>query len=131
MNWQLHHTGCLVESISESLTLYRNIFGDQKISAPIHVSSQGVKVCFIETAPDVFLELIEPVGDDSVVARLLKKNVRYYHVAYLTNTFDEDIIALIHQDSKHVSTFSSEAFEGKRCAFMYLPDGSLIELIEK
>ncbi|MDB5256727.1 MAG: hypothetical protein JWM14_1422 [Chitinophagaceae bacterium] len=131
MEWQFHHTGCLVESITESLNVYRRIFGADKISPVVNVSSQGVKVCFIETAPNVFLELIEPIGEDSVVARLLKKNIRYYHTAYHTAAFDEDIVSLTEQDSKHINTFSSEAFQGKRCAFIYLPDGSLIELIEK
>ncbi|HSZ71445.1 MAG TPA: VOC family protein [Cytophagaceae bacterium] len=131
MKWELHHTGCLVESIKESIDLYRTIFGEDKVSSVVDVSSQGVKVCFVETAPNVFLELIEPSSEDSVVARLLKKNVRYYHVAYLTENFDQDIVSLTEQYSKHLNTFYSEAFQGKRCAFLYLPDGSLIELIEK
>jgi len=131
MKLQLHHVGCLVTSIQESTAVYRKMFGAQSISAIIPVVSQGVNVCFVETAPGVFLELIESAQEDSAVARLLKKSVKYYHAAYLTGQFDEDVQSLAAENCIQVNTFLSEAFQGKRCAFFCMPDGTLIEVIER
>jgi len=131
MKLQLHQIGCLVKSIEESTAIYRKMFGDRKISGITRISSQGVNVCFVETAPGVFLELIESVQDDSAVARLIKKNLRYYHAAYLTEDFDNDIRLLAAANCMQVNTFMSEAFQGKRCAFFCMPDGAMIEVIER
>ena len=131
MKLQLHHIGCLVNSIQESAAVYRKMFGEQSISAITHVVSQGVNVCFVETAPGVFLELIESVHEESAVARLLKKSVRYYHVAYLADNFDDDVQWLAAASCIQLNMFISEAFQGKRCAFFCMPDGALFEIIEK
>jgi len=126
----LHHTGCAVSSIEESLAWYRVAFGEDKISEKIYISSQSVYVCFVETAPGVYLELIEPADEQSFVYRLLKKHISYYHTAYTIDNIDDSIIVLENQGCKLVSVFNSEAFDNKRCAFLYLPDGCLVELIE-
>lgn len=131
MNLQLHHIGCLVKSIEDSAGVYRKMFGEGKISGIVNVSSQGVKVCFVETAPGVFLELIESLHEESAVARLLKKNVRYYHAAYLSSDFDNDIQSLAAENCAQLNTFVSEAFQGKRCAFFCMPDGVMFEVIER
>ena len=131
MKLQLHHIGCLVNSIEESAAIYRKMFGDRKISGIVNISSQGVNVCFVETSPGVFLELIESVHEESAVARLMKKNVRYYHAAYLTDDYDGDVQLLAAENCIQVNTFMSEAFQGKRCAFFCMPDGAMIEVIER
>ena len=131
MKLQLHHIGCLVNSIKESAAVYRKIFGEHKISDITHVATQGVNVCFVETSPGVFLELIESVHEESAVARLIKQNMRYYHAAYVTDNYDDDIQLLAAENCIQVNTFISEAFQGKRCAFFCMPDGAMIEVIER
>jgi methylmalonyl-CoA/ethylmalonyl-CoA epimerase len=127
---QFHHTGCLVEDIEESIGFYKKLFGDQKVSVPVLVSSQGVYVCFVEVGEKVYLELIQPVDETSVVFKLKSKNVKYYHVAYSTSEFDTTMAELEKEYFKVLNVFNSEAFQNKRCAFLYAPDGSLIELLE-
>ena len=131
MHLQFHHVGCLVDGIEASAAVYRKMFGAGKVSPITNISSQGVNVCFVETAPGVFLELIESVHEESTVARLLRKNVRYYHAAYLTDDFDRDVESLAAEHCIQMNTFLSEAFQGKRCAFFCLPDGAAIEVIER
>jgi methylmalonyl-CoA/ethylmalonyl-CoA epimerase len=131
MQMQFHHTGCLVSSIDESVETYSRIFGPDKISSKVKIGMQGVYVCFIEVGPGSFLELIEGVDEQSVVYKLMKRNTTYYHNAYTTRDFDATLAMLDAIGARHMNTFISEAFENKRCAFLYLPDGCLIELIEK
>ena len=129
---ELHHTGCAVTSIDESVEFYKKVFGEDKISPKILVQSQGVFVCFVEIAPYRFLELIEPADEHSFINKLLKKNIQYYHIGYWAgNDFDKTIEELNTLNCKLINIFHSEAFNNRRCAFLYAPDSCLIELIEK
>ena len=131
MELRFHHVGVIVSSIKKSLDHYKLMFSENKISKEFHIASQGVKVCFIETGNNVFLELIEPVDEGGSVAHLIEKKIKYYHAGYVVSNMDQTIDYLCSKDFKHLETFSSEAFDGKRCAFLYTPELHLIELIEK
>ncbi|MBU2019055.1 MAG: VOC family protein [Bacteroidetes bacterium] len=130
LNLQFHHTGLAVDSIEDSLDYYRKLFGSEKISKTYSISSQHVSVCFVEVGPNVFLELIEAKGDDSSIHRMRKKGVSYYHVAYLTKTIEETVSKLVELNFKPMEYFNSEAFDNKRCIFLFSPEAELIELIE-
>ncbi|MRX63748.1 VOC family protein [Maribacter luteus] len=125
-----HHTGVLVTDIVSSLEHFSIVFGKESISEIYEVSTQKVKVCFIKNGENSFLELVQPLGDDSVVSKLLKKRISYYHVAYKVNDIHHTIENLEKINYKSLGLFNSEAFKGNLCAFMYSPDGHLIELIE-
>jgi hypothetical protein len=129
-NLLFHHTGIAVDSIVCSLVHYRKIFGSDKISEIFSIASQKVNVCFIEVAPGVYLELIEAMGDDSSIHRMRKKGISYYHVAYITKTIEETVSKLVELNFKPMEYFNSEAFENKRCIFLFSPEAELIELIE-
>jgi methylmalonyl-CoA/ethylmalonyl-CoA epimerase len=128
---EFHHIGNLVENIDEALQSYALMFGKNKVSEKFYISTQGVYVCFVEIAPERYLELIQPSDENSVVAKLAKKNIKYYHVGYWVKDIEGVIQHLTENNFKHLSTFVSEAFENRKCAFLFTPDGSLIELIEK
>lgn len=126
-----HHTGLLVESIEEVLEHYGLIFGKESISKIYHVSSQKVKVCFVKNGSESFLELVEPDGEDSPVFNMLKKRLGYYHLAYLVSDINKAILFLEELNYKTLSVFSSEAFDNRKCAFLYTPEGHLVELVER
>jgi len=126
-----HHTGIVVENIDAVAANYREIFGEKSISKKFHVSSQGVYVCFVEVGPNVFLELVEPSNENSIVSKLKKKGQTYYHAGYLTDNIEKTTTHLTGLNYKPFEYFSSEAFGGKKCIFLFSPDAHLIELIEK
>ena len=126
----LHHIGTLVDDIDASVKLYQSLFPNGSISDKTHVSSQGVDVCFIEVAPEVYLELIEPTGEDSIVAGMKKKGISYYHLSYRTDDFEKAAALLLQLNFKQINLFHSEAFENKRCSFFMSPDMHLIEIVE-
>ena len=126
-----HHVGVIVGNIESSLQHFTILFGKERISKIYHVSSQKVNVCFIKTGEGSHIELVEPLGNDSGVARLLKKRVSYYHMAYKVKDIQDSIKRLETLNYKSLNLFNSEAFDGKLCAFLFSPEGLLMELIEK
>jgi methylmalonyl-CoA/ethylmalonyl-CoA epimerase len=125
----LHHIGCLTENIEQSIISYRAMnFG--RPSQVYDISSQKVKVCFLEQANGVYLEFVQPAEDNKTLLRLLSQKKYFYHLGYSCLDFDKSLSALADSDHHLISVFHSEAFDNKRCAFLLNPDGHLIELVE-
>lgn len=131
MKLNFHHIGIAVSSIAESSENYKALFGEQCISKVYDISSQQVKVCFVDMGNGVFLELVEPTHEDSGIHRLRKKGITYYHTAYKVSDIEETVDELTNLHYKAFEYFNSEAFNGKRCIFLFSPDAHLIELIEE
>jgi methylmalonyl-CoA/ethylmalonyl-CoA epimerase len=125
-----HHIGIAVGSIAESAENYKALFGEQCISEVYDISSQQVKVCFVDMGNGSFLELVEPTSEDSSIHRLRKKGITYYHTAYKVIDIEKTVEDLTGLHYKAFEYFNSEAFNGKRCIFLFSPDAHLIELIE-
>jgi methylmalonyl-CoA/ethylmalonyl-CoA epimerase len=128
---QFHHVGTLVDNMVDAVKHYSELFGPESISPVIAVVSQNVNVCFVKMADESFIELVESCSDESVVARLLKKRVTYYHIGYKVDNITATVSELEQMDYRPMEYFYSEAFEGKRCIFLFSPDTHLIELIER
>jgi methylmalonyl-CoA/ethylmalonyl-CoA epimerase len=78
---RLNHVGVATPSIEKSLELFRTMFGAEPHGAPFALPAQGVRVCFVDTplggaagtgGPQI--ELIEPLGPESPIARFIEKN---------------------------------------------------------
>ena len=70
---RLNHIGVATPSIKTSVALYRDLLGATRIHEPFDLPTQGVRVCFVDT-PNSQIELIEPLGADSPIAKFLDKN---------------------------------------------------------
>ena len=70
---RLNHVGVATASIERSLEMYGVMFDAKPHGAPFDLPAQGVRVCFVDT-PNSQIELIEPLGEDSPVAKFLEKN---------------------------------------------------------
>ena len=70
---RLNHVGVATPSIADSLAMYRRLFGAEPHGPAFDLPAQGVRVCFVD-APNAQIELIEPLGDNSPVAKFLEKN---------------------------------------------------------
>jgi methylmalonyl-CoA/ethylmalonyl-CoA epimerase len=75
---RLNHVGVATPSIENSLELYRSMFGAEPHGAPFDLPAQGVRVCFVDAVDSQGsgsqIELIEPLGPDSPIAKFLDKN---------------------------------------------------------
>jgi len=128
---KFHHIALLVESIENSIIHYTELFGKENISNEFIVTSQKVKVCFVKISDGSYIELVEPLGEESVVYKLLKKRIDYYHIAYKVKDIYKMVDRLEKLNYKAIEFFNSEAYNGKLCIFVYTPDAHLIELIEE
>ncbi len=126
-----HHIGLLVKDINVSIQHYSELFGTENISKLYRIDSQKVNVCFVTIGDGSYIELVEPLGELSPVYNLLKKRTSYYHMGYKVENIEISISKLEAMNYKTMEIFDSEAFDGKRCVFLFSPEAHLIELIEK
>jgi methylmalonyl-CoA/ethylmalonyl-CoA epimerase len=86
---RLNHVAIAVKNIAAASATYRDVLG-AKVSDPIAQPAHGVTVVFIEL-PNTKIELLEPLGENSPIAKFLEKNPDggMHHVCYEV----EDIFA--------------------------------------
>ena len=74
MKFKLHHIGLVVPSISEFAEVFRNL-GLNEMTQPEPDPIQRVSASFIAAGKgqDIYIELLEPMGDDSPITNFLKK----------------------------------------------------------
>lgn len=79
---RLNHVAVAVRDLEKSAALYRDTLG-AKVSAPQAEPAHGVTVVFIEL-PNTKIELLEPLGENSPIAKFLEKNPDggMHHVCY-------------------------------------------------
>ena len=129
---KFHHFGCLVSNIESAKVAYLNMMENSIASEVYDISSQNVKVCFINLPnSNSFIELVEPTDKVSTLNRLLNKGTNFYHMGFYVNDIEKKIEELQKTSYKLVNLFNSEAFNNKKCAFLYSPLLHLIELIEQ
>jgi methylmalonyl-CoA/ethylmalonyl-CoA epimerase len=79
---RLNHVAIAVKDIAAASATYRDVLG-AKVSAPTPQPDHGVTTVFIEL-PNTKIELLEPLGADSPIAKFLEKNPGggMHHVCY-------------------------------------------------
>ena len=86
---RLNHVAIAVKNLEASAAVYRGSLG-AKVTAPQRLDEHGVTVVFVEL-PNTKIELLEPIGPQSPIAKFLDKNPDggIHHVCYEV----DDIIA--------------------------------------
>lgn len=69
----LNHVGIATPSIPDAVARYRELLGAEKVGEAFDLPAQKVRVCFVD-APNCQIELLEPLGPDSPIAKFLEKN---------------------------------------------------------
>ena len=69
----LNHIGIATPSIPDAVARYRELLGAEKVGEAFDLPAQKVRVCFVD-APNSQIELLEPLGEDSPIAKFLEKN---------------------------------------------------------
>ncbi len=130
---KLHHIGIVVKNIQESLGELTNFLQFEETTMPTMVESQKVNVCFLKTS-DVFLELIEPIDDDSPVKTFSDSGGGFHHLCFEV----EDILKTLKnmkENGARIIVEPTEGFENRQIAFVLLniknTNCNLIELAEK
>jgi methylmalonyl-CoA/ethylmalonyl-CoA epimerase len=93
----IHHVAIVVRSIADSLPRYRALFGLSPEEEPRIFDAQLVRLCFLPTGPEpaARLELIEPIDDESGIARFLEaRGEGVHHVCFATDDLPASLEAL-------------------------------------
>jgi len=79
---RLNHVAIAVPNLSSAIRLYRETLGAE-VSAPLPQPDHGVTVVFIQL-PNTKIELLEPLGDASPIAKFLERNPDggIHHICY-------------------------------------------------
>jgi len=79
---RLNHVAIAVKDLSAATALYRDTLG-AAVSATLAQPDHGVTVVFVEL-PNTKIELLEPLGDASPIARFLERNPDggIHHICY-------------------------------------------------
>lgn len=126
-----HHVGCAVRDIEKAVAFYSGVLGFRRITEPVPVPSQKVKVCFIELGPGNLLELVEGVDADSPVGPLIEKTGGGpYHLCFGVPDLDAAVQALRKKRCFPLTRFEQHVQGLSRFAFLLTPDRHLFELCE-
>jgi methylmalonyl-CoA/ethylmalonyl-CoA epimerase len=79
---KLNHVAIAVPDIAKATAIYRDTLGAQ-VSAAVPQPDHGVTTVFI-TLPNTKIELLEPLGEASPIARFLERNPNggMHHICY-------------------------------------------------
>ena len=128
---RLNHVAIAVKDLAASMRLYRETLG-ASVSEPLPQPEHGVTVVFIEL-PNTKIELLEPLGEASPIAKFLEKNADggIHHICYEV----DDILAardrLLGQGARILGAGDPKiGAHGKPVLFLHPKDfnGTLIEL---
>jgi methylmalonyl-CoA mutase, C-terminal domain len=124
----INHIGIAVKSIDYALSFYQGILG-LSLEGVETVPSQKVKVAFLK-AGNVNLELLEPLGDESPIARFIEKRGEgLHHVAIDVKSIDERLLQLKEQGVPLIDEKSRLGAGGAQVGFLH-PKGGLGVLYE-
>jgi methylmalonyl-CoA/ethylmalonyl-CoA epimerase len=130
----LHHIGYVVDSIENRVESFRQSVGANAVSESFDDPIQRSRVAFLDlpTPGSVQLELIQPAGADSPVARFLEKGGGLHHLCFEVDDLPEQIAWMKSQKAVLLrSPRPAVAFSGRRIAWMRTRDALLIEYLER
>ena len=128
---RLNHVAIATKNIAAASKVYRDTLG-AKVSEPVAQPDHGVTTVFVEL-PNTKIELLEPLGDNSPIAKFLEKNPSggMHHVCYEV----DDIYAARDQMRRDGATITGTGeprigAHGKPVIFLHPKDfvGTLVEL---
>ncbi len=79
---RLNHVAIAVKDLAKASAVYRDMLG-AKVSGAVAQPDHGVTVVFVEL-PNTKIELLEPLGEGSPIAKFLEKNADggMHHICY-------------------------------------------------
>lgn len=125
-----HHIGIACRDILKTQQFYMSM--GYKASDIVDDPLQHVRICFLDKEGAPRLELLEPLDDESPVARTLATvGVSPYHLCYEVEDIEAAMASLRqHRFLPVKEPLPACAMGGKRVAFMFQKNTGLIELVE-
>jgi methylmalonyl-CoA/ethylmalonyl-CoA epimerase len=128
---KLNHVAIAVSDLAAATAVYRDTLG-ARVSAPLALPEHGVTTVFVEL-PNTKIELLQPLGDASPIARFLEKNSAggVHHVCYEVDDIAAASARLQAQGARVLGDGRPKTgAHGKPVLFLHPKDfcGTLVEL---
>ncbi len=127
------HVGVAVRNLDEAISVYRDVLGFKLES--VHVlTERKVRVAFLSTGGETSIELLEPIGNDSPVAKFLEsRGEGIQHLAMKVKNIEAVLAELKRKAVVLVDDKPRAGAEGTKIAFVHPKStkGVLLELVEK
>jgi methylmalonyl-CoA epimerase len=127
----MDHVGVAVKNLDEAISVYRDILGFKLLG--VHVlTERKVKVAFLSTGGETQIELLEPLGSESPVAKFLEsRGEGIHHIAVKVDNIEKTLEELKKKGVMLVDEKPRTGAEGKRIAFVHPKStkGVLLELV--
>ncbi|MEM3618057.1 MAG: methylmalonyl-CoA epimerase [Candidatus Bathyarchaeia archaeon] len=127
----MDHVGVAVKNLDEAISVYRGILGFKLLG--VHVlAERKVKVAFFSTGGETQIELLEPLGSDSPVAKFLEsRGEGIHHIAVKVDNIEKTLEELKRKGVTLVDEKPRTGAEGKKIAFVHPKStkGVLLELV--
>ena len=133
MAMRLHHMGFVVADIATAMPAFTRSMVATWDGRIFEDSLQRVKVAFMTTRPgDAQIELVQPVGEGSPVARFLQQGGGMHHLCYEVADLEAELMAFRSRGAAIASRPKpAVAFGGRRIAWVITPEKFLVELLEE
>jgi methylmalonyl-CoA/ethylmalonyl-CoA epimerase len=132
LNRRLDHIGVAVKDLDGAIGLYRDVLG-LKLEGTHVLTERGVRVAFFSIGDQAHIELLEPLNNESTVAKFLASHGEgLHHIALKV----DDIGAVLEEFKQKGVTLIDQkpqaGAEGKKIAFVHPKStrGVLLELCE-
>jgi methylmalonyl-CoA/ethylmalonyl-CoA epimerase len=129
----LDHVGVAVKNLDEAVAIYQNILSF-RLEGIHTLNERKVKVAFLSSGGETRIELLEPLGTDSPVAKFLEnRGEGIHHIAVKVENIDEVLEDFKRKGVVLVDDKPRIGAEGSKIAFVHPKStkGVLLELIMK
>lgn len=129
---KIDHIGIAVKNLEESLKFYENVLRLKAAGTEV-VEEQKVKVAFLPTG-DSEVELLEPMSEDSPIAKFIAKNGEgVQHIAYRVENIEAAIAEMKENGIRMIDEKPRYGAGGAKIAFCHPKStgGVLIELCQR
>ena len=128
---RINHIGIAVRSLDDALPFYRDNLG-MTFAGIEEVVEQKVRVAMLQVGESK-IELLEPTGEDSPVAKFLEKSgPGIHHLAYEVEDIEAAIARLLADGARMIDERPRNGAHGTRIAFVHpkSSNGVLTELCQ-
>jgi methylmalonyl-CoA/ethylmalonyl-CoA epimerase len=128
---KIHHVAVIVEDIEKSLLFWRDGLG-MDLSQVKDIPEQNARIAFLPTG-DAEVELVQPIGSESGLARYLqKRGPGMHHLCVQVDAIEPMLVQLKDRGVRLINENALPGENGKRYAFVHPEStgGVLVELYE-
>jgi methylmalonyl-CoA/ethylmalonyl-CoA epimerase len=129
----IDHIGVAVKNLDEAVSVYRDVLGF-KLEGTHVLAERKVRVAFLSADGETKIELLEPLGSDSTIARFLEtRGEGIHHFAVKVKDIEKTLAELQTKGVALVDDKPRLGAEGKKIAFVHPKStkGVLLELCEE